>query len=125
MPIGAVERQAHRMARATRELGGGLVKLKLERCGIKLSQADELEIARVHQTLTLVMADIVRATAALGSVAAETSYAVQILNEAYTSVRAARPFALCGACRHKHVACDACHGRGWVTERQYTRWSVG
>lgn len=125
LSVKAMERHAHRMARAAKELGPQVAKLKLERHGMKLTQAEELAIARVHQTLTIAMADLDRCRLAIKDLPFDTltrSVALDALETARRSVRSQRPFALCIRCKREPEAqsqCALCHGRGWIPQTAY------
>lgn len=125
LSVKALERQAHQMAKATRELGVSAVRFKLERHGMKLTRAEELAIARVHQILTIAMADIMRAYSALHRVNWQTTdmlAAKEALVAVSERVANGRPVALCGKCKRgpDQEVCDACHGRGWLSRRETT-----
>jgi len=121
--VQALERQAWRMARAKRELGAAVVKLKLERCGMRLTLEEELEIARVHQIMTLAAADVNRAIKALEPLRDQSlilGTGLEHLVSGVARIIGARPHALCSHCRRgpDMAECKTCHGRGWVARWQ-------
>lgn len=119
LSVKAMERQAHQMARAAKELGVSAVRLKLERHGIKITRAEELAIARVHQILTIAMADLTRIEHALAVAVFNSMSKSVVLDAVRTAHRhcaSARPTRLCERCLRGEAmpGCGLCHGRGWV-----------
>lgn len=119
LSVKALERQAHQMAKATRELGVSAVRFKLERHGMKLTRAEELAIARVHQILTIAMADLKRVESAIAAVVFNSlskEVVVDGIQMAHRHCASARPTRLCERCRRGEAmpSCSLCHGRGWI-----------
>lgn len=120
LSVKAMERQAHQMAKATRELGVSAVRFKLERHGMKLTRAEELAIARVHQILTIAMADLRRSAKAIENIDAPSGAiagAVQSIKAAVKWLERGRPTELCTTCKREPeqmARCLSCDGRGWI-----------
>lgn len=119
LSVKAMERQACQMARAAKELGVSAVRFKLERHGIKLTRAEELAIARVHQLLTIAMADLKRTEQAVAAIVFNglaKSVVLDGIQMAHRHCASARPTRLCERCGRGEAmpGCGLCHGRGWV-----------
>jgi hypothetical protein len=112
--VPAMEKKARRMARAAKELGVGIAKMKLERHGMKLTKAEELEIARQHTIMTLAARDIGCAIAAMTNLPAPPPTVIQDLEYLKQRILNWRPREVCRVCGFTNRSvCQNCGTRGW------------